>query len=113
MKLRSRSTGILSGAVLNDRKGTFCKRSSFLLFQLRPNACEISDCDISAQIDVLNHDFAGTGLKFELASVSRTTNWLWFNLLAPHNGFERDAKTTLRVGGVADLNVYTSGWVAL
>ena len=78
---------------------------------------------IDAQIDVLNDSFRGrtggadTGFRFVLASVDRTTQPQWFNLI-PANGDERrlyrgsgkeiKMKQALHEGGVKTLNIYTA-----
>lgn len=87
----------------------FRKYNFFLLRLISFNKCNFSDSQISAQIDVLNSDYAGTGLKFRLASTTRTTNAVWFNSLGPDESYDHDAKKALRVGGAADLNVYSVG----
>ena len=67
---------------------------------------------INDQIKVLNDSYAGltgganTAFRFTLASVSRTTNASWFNGCdAAAN--ENAMKSALRVGGAADLNIYS------
>lgn len=72
---------------------------------------------ISSQIAVLNHTFAGregganTGFSFNLAGVTRTDNAKWY---AARGGVENEFKKALKVGGDSDLNVYsTSGWLYL
>jgi len=61
---------------------------------------------------VLNKAFANsnTGLSFSLAGITRTINADWFNNVAPGNSQQTAMKTLLRVGGAADLNVYTVGY---
>jgi hypothetical protein len=73
----------------------------------------VSDEAIQRQIDVLNVGFAGkdgaggfdTAYRFELVEVTRTTNAQW-QRMAPDSAAERAAKTALRKGGPADLNLY-------
>lgn len=45
-------------------------------------------------------------------STSRTVNSDWFNNAGPDSSEQTAMKDALRVGGVADLNVYTVGYVA-
>ncbi|TFK74484.1 metalloprotease [Pluteus cervinus] len=70
----------------------------------------ITDSQIADQIAVLNHDYGPTGLSFNHVNTSRTLNADWFNSASPDTGEERDMKTALRVGGVADINVYSVGF---
>ncbi|KZV88878.1 hypothetical protein EXIGLDRAFT_618839 [Exidia glandulosa HHB12029] len=69
----------------------------------------ITAAQIQEQMEVLNTDFAATGLSFTLAGTDYTTNQTWFDELGPASTYEVDAKTLLRKGGVNALNVYTVG----
>jgi len=69
---------------------------------------DITNQMISDQIAVLNSAYASTGWSFNLASVDRTTNATWFNTIAPGSLAEAQAKAALRIGGAADLNLYTA-----
>ncbi len=62
---------------------------------------------ISSQISVLNAAYAGTGFSFSLVSVDRTTNATWYTM-SPGSTAEKQAKTALRQGTAADLNLYTA-----
>jgi pregnancy-associated plasma protein-A len=72
---------------------------------------DIPDSMIQAQIQVLNDAYAGkTGgakmpFKFVNSSVDRTKNAAWFTV-TPDTAAETDMKTTLRVGGADELNIY-------
>lgn len=74
---------------------------------------DLSDSMIRAQIRVLDDAFAGrtggagTGLGFQLAGVTRTTNQVWFESMASDFGVELEAKRSLRRGGPETLNIYT------
>jgi hypothetical protein len=57
---------------------------------------------------VLNDDFAGSGLTFNLVATDRTTNADWFNSAGPRA--DGPMKSALRKGGAAALNVYTVGF---
>ena len=70
---------------------------------------DISDSQIQAQINVLNSDYASTGLNFVLANTTRTINSGWFNNAGPSNSQQTAMKNALRVGNAATLNVYTVG----
>ena len=65
---------------------------------------------IQDQIDVLNEDYAASGLTFTLAATTRTVNSQWFNQVGPDSSLQTTMKKTLRQGGKADLNVYTVGF---
>ena len=73
----------------------------------------VSDGAIGAQVDVLNDSFAGqtggvsTRFSFVLAGVTRTLNASWF-AMGPGSLAEQQAKTALRQGGAAALNLYTA-----
>ncbi|KAJ2915016.1 hypothetical protein MD484_g5383, partial [Candolleomyces efflorescens] len=70
----------------------------------------IPDSQIQAQINVLNQDYASTGLTFVLANTTRTINSGWFNNAGPNNSQQTAMKNALRVGNAATLNVYTVGF---
>jgi hypothetical protein len=58
---------------------------------------------------VLNKGYANSGLSFTLASIDHTTNAQWFQSVGPDSSLQTTMKRSLRVGGAADLNVYTVG----
>ena len=64
---------------------------------------------ILAQMQVLNSDFANSGLSFTLAGVDRTVNGDWFNNAAPNSPQQNAMKAALHKGGRADLNIYSVG----
>lgn len=65
----------------------------------------ISDAQITSQMNVLNAAYASTGWSFNLVSTDRTTNANWYN--GCYSTYEAAMKGALRKGGAADLNVYT------
>ena len=69
-----------------------------------------SASQITAQINVLNSDYASCGFSFTLAGTTRTVNADWFNNAAPDTSQEIAMKSSLRQGGAAALNVYTVGF---
>ncbi|MCB0322466.1 MAG: zinc metalloprotease [Bdellovibrionales bacterium] len=84
----------------------------------------VTDEQIASQVQVLNDAFAGitggsdTPFRFALTGITRTVNAQWFSL-APGSAEEREAKSALRVGDAATLNIYTTspdggilGWAA-
>ena len=68
---------------------------------------KLTASDISAQMNVLNSAFSGSGFSFTLAGSETTTNSRWYNLRQGSRQ-ERDMKRALRQGTMADLNVYTA-----
>ncbi|KAF8642655.1 hypothetical protein AX16_009455 [Volvariella volvacea WC 439] len=70
----------------------------------------VPDSQITSQISVLNSDFASTGISFVLRNITRTINTTWFNSVGPSNTYQTQMKQALRVGGAADLNIYTVGF---
>jgi len=62
---------------------------------------------INSQIDVLNAAYAKGGWKYTLKSVDVTANNDWY-VMQPGTAAETDAKTTLRKGTAADLNLYSA-----
>ncbi|KAI0029635.1 metalloprotease [Vararia minispora EC-137] len=70
----------------------------------------LPDSQIQAQIDVLNQDYASTGLSFVLAGTTHTTNSNWFNSVGPGTSLQTSMKSSLRQGGVAALNLYSVGF---
>ncbi|KAF5387934.1 hypothetical protein D9615_000124 [Tricholomella constricta] len=70
----------------------------------------VAASQIQAQIDVLNEDFASTGLSYVLADTTRTVNSNWFVNVGPSKTLQTTMKNALRQGGAADLNVYSVGF---
>ncbi|EJD36054.1 zincin [Auricularia subglabra TFB-10046 SS5] len=72
----------------------------------------IPESQIQAQIDVLNADYAGTGLSFTLAGTDFTTNSTWFERADDCSGFtyQTAMKSALRQGGANALNIYSTGF---
>ncbi|KAG9099155.1 hypothetical protein FRC06_005579 [Ceratobasidium sp. 370] len=69
----------------------------------------IPKAQIVQSLIVMNSHFNGA-IKFKLANVTRTTNSDWFNKVEPNSTYQTAMKQALRVGGPADLNVYTVGF---
>jgi hypothetical protein len=73
----------------------------------------VTEATLAAQLAVLNDAFAGgrggaaTPFRFHLASIDRTVNPFWAKMTR-FSRAERAAKTALRRGGAADLNVYVA-----
>jgi len=72
----------------------------------------IPDSQIAAQINVMNTGYANMGYSWTLAGTTRTVNADWFNNAGPGASQQTDMKNALRQGGVADLNVYSVGFVS-
>jgi hypothetical protein len=67
----------------------------------------VSMDQINEQIAMLNTAFAGAGFSFRLADVDISANDQWFGL-EPGTSVEYEAKSALRRGTAADLNIYTA-----
>ncbi|MFI0965790.1 zinc metalloprotease [Streptomyces sp. NPDC021080] len=68
----------------------------------------VPDSAVQEQLGVLNQAFSDTGLSFVLVGIDRSVNPGWFD--APVQSPARsDMARTLRLGGPADLNVYSLG----
>ncbi len=63
--------------------------------------------DINSQMKVLAGAYAGSGFTFRLAGSETVVNSEWYTLVRGSQQ-ERDMKTTLRQGTMADLNIYTA-----
>ena len=74
---------------------------------------DVPDSMIVDQISVLNSSYGGgtggaiTPFVFSLASIDRTTNPTWYTA-TPCTTAEKEMKIALRIGGAADLNIYTN-----
>ncbi|OGF18010.1 MAG: hypothetical protein A2W00_15175 [Candidatus Eisenbacteria bacterium RBG_16_71_46] len=66
----------------------------------------VGDAQAREQIAALNRDFAGTGLRFELASIDRTEDQALLRM-TPGSALERRAKETLAIDPAHRLNLYT------
>ncbi|MBZ5713591.1 zinc metalloprotease [Nannocystis pusilla] len=73
---------------------------------------DISETQITRQLDVLNKAFAGSGFDFSRAGVTRTRKSAW-HLMAMDSAAESEAKSALRQGGARTLNVYVVNAVSL
>ncbi|EAU87257.2 metalloprotease [Coprinopsis cinerea okayama7 len=78
-----------------------------------PEGGNIPDSAIQTQMDVLNTAFEGTGMQFTLVNVSRTVHPTWFAGAFRRNELNYEMKATLRKGGAADLNVWSTGFTEL
>jgi hypothetical protein len=65
----------------------------------------ISDSMIQSQIDVLNQGFNSSNFQFVVRSIDRTLNDQWYTM-GYGSSAERNAKSALRNGTAADLNMY-------
>lgn len=64
-------------------------------------------------MDSLNIGFSQTGLSFKLVNVTYTTNGSWYNIDGYAGRPQTDMKRALRIGGPADLNIYTVGTISI
>lgn len=67
------------------------------------------ESQINAQIAVINKAYAGVGISWVLAGITRTVSWDWFNYVKRGALQETAMMSALKQGGVKDLNVYTVG----
>jgi hypothetical protein len=65
----------------------------------------LSSGDINAQMSVLNSAYANTPYKFTLVSTDTTANAGWYT--GCYGSAGNTMKSALRLGGAADLNIYT------
>ncbi|CUA69747.1 Extracellular metalloprotease GLRG_06511 [Rhizoctonia solani] len=65
---------------------------------------------IVKNIEATNKHYAKSGIRFKLVSVKYTINRDWFNKISDNSTEEHEAKSKLRKGGPADINVYTTGF---
>jgi hypothetical protein len=78
----------------------------------------VTDAQIEAQMGELNADFSGaaggydTGYRFVLASIDRTLNPEWFDLVQGSKT-EKNVKEALAVDPVHTINIYTARFNAL
>jgi hypothetical protein len=70
------------------------------------NQGNVSDSQITSQMNVLNAAFAGTGWSFNRVLTTRTTNSTWYNGCAS-TSTENQFKNALRQGSADDLNIYS------
>jgi hypothetical protein len=66
----------------------------------------IPDSQVTAQINVLNAAFAGTGWSFSHVATTRTTNSTWYNGCYT-SSTATQMKNALRQGSGDDLNIYS------
>ena len=71
------------------------------------NGGGVTSTQINNQISVLNNAYASAGWSFTLASVDDSNNSSWYTATDGTTA-EREMKTALRIGGAADLNLYTN-----
>ncbi len=68
----------------------------------------LSTEQILSQMDVLNRAYAPTMWHFNLVAIDRTTNSDWFILDYYRPDHTKMVKKRLRIGGQADLNIYSA-----
>ncbi|CEH12225.1 COMPLEMENT COMPONENT-RELATED SUSHI DOMAIN-CONTAINING [Ceraceosorus bombacis] len=69
----------------------------------------LSSSAINGQINVLNNDYANSGMpyRFSLSSTKTTVNSNWFKNAYPGTSAESAMKNALRTGGASTLNLYS------
>ena len=96
-----------------ERTGTVNVNVYFHVVTSTSGQGNVTDTQIAQQIQVLNNAYSGatgganTIYRFTLVSTDRTANNTWF-ATGDGTAAEREMKTALRKGGVADLNFYTN-----
>ena len=89
------------------------RESSSVLSRFSLRQSPISrDSQVHAQIDVMNQDYNGTGLSFQLQNITRTLNATWFNNASPNADVQTAMKNALRQGDAKTLNLYTVGFTS-
>ena len=68
----------------------------------------LPDVAYADQISAMNQRYQGSGYRFELQSIDRTTRHTWFKML-PGTGAEKQCKMALAVDPAHTLNIYTCG----
>jgi hypothetical protein len=68
---------------------------------------DIPSTQVTAQMNVLNDAYAGTGWSFNLVTTTRTTNATWYTM-GYNTAAESQAKAALRQGSADDLNIYSA-----
>ena len=66
----------------------------------------VTDTQITNQMNVLNAAFSGTGWSFNHIATTRTTNSSWYST-CDQSSTEAAMKNALRQGSADDLNIYT------
>ncbi|KAF9528764.1 hypothetical protein CPB83DRAFT_297937 [Crepidotus variabilis] len=77
----------------------------------------VSDGNISSriikdQINVLNKDYAPSGISFILANISYTYQPSWYQNVYMDNKEADEMRQALRIGTASDLNIYTVGFLS-
>ncbi|RIL09355.1 MAG: hypothetical protein DCC75_06695, partial [Proteobacteria bacterium] len=68
-----------------------------------------SEDQISAQMDVLNQAYSGSGYSFALAGIQTVVDESWAIDLLAGSAEASEMKSTLRVGDAQSLNIYLTG----
>ena len=84
-------------------------RAAFYKCRVHTDSSSSSDSQIQKQIQVLNQDFARTGISYQLVYTDRTINPAWFDIHGTDGAAQTQMKQALRKGGAADLNIYSVG----
>lgn len=79
----------------------------FHIIKTTSNVGNVTSQQIQNQVNVLNAAFASAGFAFNLVSIDTTVNDSWATM-TPGSTAETQAKNALRIGGSADLNIYSA-----
>ena len=70
----------------------------------------VTDLEIQRSLDVLNSDYANTGVSFVHQCTTRHLSAYWFDNAGIGDPAQDDMKSALRTGDALTLNVYTVGF---
>jgi len=104
VKIEQEVTAHMSGAGLDVTGGVI--PVYFHVITSSTGAGNVSDAQITNQINVLNAAFSSTGWSFQLVSTDRTANNTWYT--ATGGAAESQMKNALRQGSADDLNIYSN-----
>ncbi|KAF9458928.1 metalloprotease [Collybia nuda] len=71
----------------------------------------VPDSQIAAQVEVLNKDYANTGLSWNHVNTTRILSQDWFENVGVDSPQETGMKHVFRAGNASALNIYTVGFV--
>ncbi len=100
-----------AGAFLALASGARGKRTIPIVFHVirrKGGGGDVGRSRLVKQVKVMNRSYARTPFKFKLSKITRTTNNTWFTMTIDSSA-EVNAKKKLHRGGMATLNVYTTG----
>ncbi|HEU5057641.1 MAG TPA: zinc metalloprotease, partial [Kofleriaceae bacterium] len=100
-----------AGAFLAMASSVRSRRTIPIVFHVirrRGGAGDVGRSRLVKQLKVMNRAYSRTPFKFKLSKITRTTNNSWFSM-GIDSSAEANAKKALHRGGMATMNVYTTG----